>query len=185
MKRILAPILLLTLLFPSLAFGETMDDLVFRDGIHYKKFSEVPFTGKITPNPKGMVTPWSYSQGSFKNGKREGPWVVYYENGQIWREYTAKSGKNEGLLLGYCPDGELERVSTYKDDKRVGLSTAYHCPSNCPTLSDHLQGRCANANVSSEGYYNDGLKEGHWRFYDEGNRLLRSSGFYKKDQKVK
>jgi hypothetical protein len=41
MKRILAPILLLTLLFPALAFGETIDDLVERDGIHYEKFAAV------------------------------------------------------------------------------------------------------------------------------------------------
>ena len=48
MKRLLAPILPLTLLFPSLALGERMDDLAVRDGLHYKKFTEVPFTGKVT-----------------------------------------------------------------------------------------------------------------------------------------
>lgn len=32
----------------TLAFGETMDDLVKRDGLHCKKFSDVPFTGKVT-----------------------------------------------------------------------------------------------------------------------------------------
>jgi hypothetical protein len=45
MKRFLAPILLLTLLFSSIAFGETMGDLVVRDGIHYKKFIDIPSTG--------------------------------------------------------------------------------------------------------------------------------------------
>jgi hypothetical protein len=63
MKRILAPILLLTLLFPSLAFGETMNDLVEREGIFYKKFTDVPFTGKTTGD----------EQGSFRNGKEDGP----------------------------------------------------------------------------------------------------------------
>jgi hypothetical protein len=61
------PILLLTLLFPALAFGETMKDLVVRDGIHYKKFSDVPFTGKVTGK----------SQGLLKDGKKHGPWVSY------------------------------------------------------------------------------------------------------------
>ena len=42
----------------SLALGETMDDLVERDGLTYKKFSDVPFTGKVTGN----------TQGSFKDG---------------------------------------------------------------------------------------------------------------------
>jgi hypothetical protein len=40
-KRILAPILLLTLLFPALALGKTIFDLVERDGIHYEKFAAV------------------------------------------------------------------------------------------------------------------------------------------------
>ena len=48
MKRFLTPILLMVLLFPSLALGEevTMDDLVEREGIYYKKFTDVPFTEK-------------------------------------------------------------------------------------------------------------------------------------------
>ena len=45
MKRILAPILLLTLLFPALTYEVTMHDLVVRDGIHYEKFSDV--TSKV------------------------------------------------------------------------------------------------------------------------------------------
>ena len=82
MKRILAPILLLTFLFPSLAYGVTMDDLVYRDGIHYKKFSEVPFTGKVTGK----------SQGSIKDGKKHGPWVVFHKNGQLESKGTFKDG---------------------------------------------------------------------------------------------
>jgi hypothetical protein len=84
MKRILAPILLLTFLFPSLAFGVTMDDLVKREGIFYKKFTEVPFTGKVT----GKI------QGSFRNGKRVGPWVGYNDDGTVNEGYagTYKNG---------------------------------------------------------------------------------------------
>ena len=72
MKRFLAPILLLTLLFPALAFGETMKDLVYRDGIYYKKFIDVPFTGKTT----------GYEQMSFRNGKIHGPYALYLHNRQ-------------------------------------------------------------------------------------------------------
>ena len=78
MKRILAPIILLTLLFPALAFGEQYDDLVERDGLYYKKFTEVPFTGKIT----GIY------QGSFRNGKKHGPWVSYNLDGTIYQSLT-------------------------------------------------------------------------------------------------
>ena len=63
--------------------AETMDDLVKRDGIYYKKFSQVPFTGMVTGK----------SQGSFKNGKREGDWVEYWYNGQLFYKGTYKDGK--------------------------------------------------------------------------------------------
>ena len=63
MKHILAPILLMVFLFPSLALGEevTMDDLVEREGIYYKKLTDVPFGGKVTGS----------KQGSFKNGVKQ------------------------------------------------------------------------------------------------------------------
>ena len=82
MKRILAPILLLTLLFPALALSETMGALVKTDGLYYKKFSDVPFTGKGTGNP----------QGSFKDGRKHGPWVEYHDNGRLWVKGTYKNG---------------------------------------------------------------------------------------------
>ena len=86
MNRFLAPIFLLTLLFPSIAIGETMDDLVVRDGIHYKKFSDVPFTGKVVGK----------TQGSLRNGKNDGPWVYYWGNGQLRTKGTYKNGKSDG-----------------------------------------------------------------------------------------
>ena len=72
MKRILASLVLMVLLFPALALGETMDDLVEREGLFYKKFSDVPFTGKVMGRRQGIL----------KDGKKVGPWVIYYENGQ-------------------------------------------------------------------------------------------------------
>ena len=86
MKHILAPIFLLVFMFPSLALSEevTIDDLVWRDGLFYKKFTEAPFSGKVT----------GIEQGSIKNGKREGPWVQYHEDGTVNEKYigTYKNG---------------------------------------------------------------------------------------------
>ena len=38
----------LCLLLPMTTLGETMDDLVERDGLYYQKFTNVPFTGEVT-----------------------------------------------------------------------------------------------------------------------------------------
>ena len=59
------------------------DDLVERDGLFYKKFTEVPFSGTVTGK----------NQGSLKNGKYDGPWVWYYKNGQLMFKSTYKDGK--------------------------------------------------------------------------------------------
>ena len=60
-----------------------MDDLVFddlkkRDGLFYKKFSDVPFTGKVTGEFQGVL----------KDGERDGPWVQYAKDGTVNKEFT-------------------------------------------------------------------------------------------------
>ena len=64
-KTLITFFTLLFCLTSSVGWSETMDDLVERDGVHYKKFTQVPFTGEVTGK----------EQGSFKNGKKEGFWT--------------------------------------------------------------------------------------------------------------
>ena len=111
MKHILAPILLLVFLFPTLALSEevTLDDLVERKGLYYKKFTDVPFSGKVTGS----------KQGSFKNGKKEGPWVEYHDNGQLFGKGDYKNGKREGPWVTYLHNGQLVDEGTYKNGKKV------------------------------------------------------------------
>ena len=107
MRHILTSVVLVVLLFPSLASGETvkLGDLRERGGVHYKKFTDVPFTGKTTGE----------FQGKLKNGKKEGPWVWYYKNGQLRSKGTHKNGKEEGPWVTYHKNGQLESKGTYKD----------------------------------------------------------------------
>jgi antitoxin component YwqK of YwqJK toxin-antitoxin module len=78
-KLLLLPILFLSLISTP-CLSETMGELVKRDGIYYKKFSDTPFTGKTTEY---------YDSGqlkikvNYKNGEREGDETSYYENGQL------------------------------------------------------------------------------------------------------
>ena len=111
MKRFLAPILLVTLLFPSLALGVEFRDLAERDGLWYEKFTVVPFTGKVT----GKI------QGQFKDGKPDGPWVFYYDNGQLSLEGTYKDGKADGPWISFNKDGTVDEknTGTYKDGEKV------------------------------------------------------------------
>ena len=112
MKRILIALVFVVLLFPSLALGETMDDLVITKGLYYKKFTEVPFTGTVTGR----------GQGKIKNGKKVGPWVRNYYNGKLSSKGNYNNGKRDGLWFNYSKNGQLRWKGNYKDGKREGPS---------------------------------------------------------------
>ena len=122
MERILASLVFMVLLLPALALGETMKDLVERAGLFYKEFTDVPFTGNITGKTRGTI----------RNGKKNGPWVYnwkngqfYWNKGQLWKKGTYRDGKKEGLWVEYSGNGQLFFKGffkgTYKDDKKEGL----------------------------------------------------------------
>ena len=112
MKHILTSIVLMVFLFPELSLGETtMNDLVYREGLFYKKSSDVPFTGKVTGK----------SQGTIKNGKFDGPWDRYHDNGKLKEKGTYKDGKKEGSWEYYNEDGTISRkyTGTFKNGKKI------------------------------------------------------------------
>ena len=77
---------LLTCLFvlsPDVVLSETLDDLVKREGLLYKKFTDVPFTGEVTGT----------EQGKLKDGVREGPWVRYDKNGKLMYKKIYQNGE--------------------------------------------------------------------------------------------
>ena len=51
--------------------------------LFYKKFTDVPFTGEISGRESGV----------FKDGKQDGLWKIYYENGLISTKRNYKDGK--------------------------------------------------------------------------------------------
>ena len=151
MKRILASLVLAVLLLPALALGETMDDLVEQDGLYYKKFNPVkrsilllirqpghnvvPFTGNIT----GEKT-----QGTFRNGKKDGPWVYYHSNGQLSYKGTYKDNKKDGPYVNYYDNGQLGSKGTYKNGKEDGRWVRYW----------------SNGQLWHKGTYKDGKRDG-------------------------
>ena len=125
MKRFLAPILLVTILFPSLALGLGLGDLVLREGLYYEKFSNVPFTGKVTDDTRQVSVMALRFLGEIKDGKREGLWTSFYENGQLWWKGPYKDGKLNGPYVWYYDNGQLSSEGTYKDGKREGPWVTY------------------------------------------------------------
>lgn len=111
------PFLLIFLFISTASLAESMDDLVFRDGLYYKKFTDIPFTGKIDDQLR---------KGSMKNGKIVGPWIEYYDNGQIHQKGLLNdNGQYEGLWVVYRNNGQLWSKGEYRNGKREGYWESY------------------------------------------------------------
>ena len=146
---------LLTYLFPSLSLGETMDDLVITSGLYYKKFTDVPFTGKVTGKEQGKI----------RNGKKVGRWKIYDKNGRIGSEVTYTNGKKTGseVRYEYLENGQLHSKGNYKDGiPEDGVWKYYH----------------ENGQLEFKGHFKDGKKDGLWEHYWD-NGKLRSKGHWK------
>ena len=132
-KLIAIATLLFSVIFlsPNVVMGETLDDLVKRNGLYFKKFSDTPFTGKVT----------GQSQGSYKNGKQEGAWISYHSNGQLFFKGNYKNGKREGPWVGYHENGQLSSKGDYKNGKKEGAWVSYTYDG---TVIKHLTGTYKN-----------------------------------------
>ena len=115
----LLPILLLSLLSTScwsldwgdLSFGSVdRSAVIYRDGYFYKRFTDTPFTGKVTGSENGRIN----------NGKRKGEWVWYYPDGRLHHKGNYKNGKKEGEWFTYWTNGKLFRKGSYKNDEKEG-----------------------------------------------------------------
>ena len=124
-----------------------------REGLAYRKGTDVPFTGKTTGKKQ-----WSFkdgkkdgpsieyhdngqllAKGNYKNGKTEGPWVEYHKNGQLWNKGTFKNDEMEGPWVSYLENGQLRsKGPTRTDIKTVHGSLTKKtelCGRNIPALT--------------------------------------------------
>ena len=111
MRNIFIFTLIVSLLsLPSWSETLTINDLVTRNNLYYKKFTDTPFTGEIL----------GIEEGKFRKGKRTGFWGYYYKNGELMKKGNYKDGKDEGLWEYYYKSGQIKIKENYKDGKQDG-----------------------------------------------------------------
>ena len=116
MKRKLFSIILIFLLSsPTWSETLTIDDLVERNNVYYKKFTNVPVTWEVS----------GIDSGKFVNGKKEGEWLYFYENGQWEIKGNYKDGKKDGFWEYFNRDGSLRKTETWKNRERI------NCEGDC------------------------------------------------------
>ena len=147
-KRVL---LISLLLIVGCAKPINENSLVDRNGVKYQQDSQNPYLGEVfdlynNGNKK--------LEGSYKNGKKNGKWTVWYENGQKWSEINYKNGKLDELWTQWNENGQKKTETTYKDGE-IRLATKWY----------------ANGQKHSEETYRDGKEDGKWTYwYDNGKK---------------
>ena len=101
----------LLLILPIQVWSETLsiDDLVERNNLYYKKFTDVPFTGELSGIENGTV----------KNGKKNGQWLSYRENGQLSSKSNYKDGELHGLREYFDEGGSVSSSYKYENGEMI------------------------------------------------------------------
>ena len=57
----------------------------------------------------------------YKNGKKDGKWKYYYENGQLKLEENYENGRREGSYKSYYKNGHLRWEKNLKNNVKNGV----------------------------------------------------------------
>ena len=105
------------------------------------------------------------SEGTYKDGEKDGKWTQWYENGQKKAEGTYKDGQLDGKVKGYYENGQKRSEATLKDGKPDGKGTSWY----------------ENGQMREEETYKDGVSNGkHTHWHENGKK--KAEGTYKDGQ---
>ncbi len=65
-------------------------------------------------------------KGVIKEGKREGLWQAWYENGNLWSEAEYKNGTNHGISVTYFESGKKRYEGKFETGKKIGIWKYYN-----------------------------------------------------------
>ncbi len=116
------------------------DELVKRNNIFFKKFTNTPFSGFVeTYHKNGQLKVSGYlvkgkqnslweeyfsngkkkSVGRYKMGQKDGSWKYYFLNSNIKEKEFYKEGKKDGLWETFDNQGKLIKSESYKNGEWV------------------------------------------------------------------
>lgn len=102
-------------------------------------------------------------EGTYKNGKKEGVWTSYFNNGKIKQILNYSNGNPDGETIFYYKNGNIREAGTWKNNRWVGDYKTYY----------------ANGNLKNHFTYNlQGVKNGEQIYFHE-NGVISVKGNWK------
>jgi antitoxin component YwqK of YwqJK toxin-antitoxin module len=105
------------------------------------------------------------NEGNYNNGEKVGKWTYWFDSGKKEKEETYKNGKNDGKVTSWFDSGKKEKEETYKNGNPDGLYLTWY----------------ENGQKKNEGNYNNYKYVGKWTSWFENGQKEKEETF--KDRK--
>lgn len=152
-----------------------------RNGLAYQVNENSPFTGKVSSKlENGQII----ISGSYKNGKKDGEWLEYFNNGQLKKKENYSSGNYDGKFESYNKDGSPVILTNYSNGK---LNNNYKEYNRKNILISDINYDNGNYNgsfkkfndngilITSTNYKNGSIDGLYTNYYENGNKKLEYS----------
>lgn len=141
---------------------KNLDQLILENEVYLDRETMDPYSGPVREYFSGTENSLR-RKGSLVDGRWNGSYELYYENGQIKFKNTYDEGVWDGLAEEYYRDGQLRRRENYKNNALDGLAEEY--------FEDGQLRRREN--------YQEDVLSGQIELYDETGQLLeKGRGMY-------
>jgi antitoxin component YwqK of YwqJK toxin-antitoxin module len=101
------------------------------------------------------------SKGYFIDGKKNGEWLMWYENGEKKARFEYKNDLLTDTAFGYYENGKLMCIRMFSDGKSEGGFLFWY----------------DNGKLKTEGHFTNNQKSGLWKHYNENGELIRQEKF--------
>lgn len=126
------------------------------------------------------------AQGKYINEKKDSIWTFYDDMGQLLSLETYKDGKKEGKSLVYFQNGEIADEKLFKNDIQHGPFKQFFEGKKVRGEGTYVEGKLVgknsyyypNGTIAATGYYNDkGNKYGVWIYKDKDGKVISKDVF--------
>ena len=158
---------------PTVVLG----DLVHRDELYFRKFSVCPFTGWV----KGKTV-----RGWIRDGKKDGEWITFWDNGQLKSKGLWLSGVRQGPWVWYFSDGDPSQNGSFLNGEKHGSWKVYW---DNPSEIIYEDGQFLSVPVESEtnyfsvGQYENGKRVGELIRYHQNGGIDYKGRFNKNSKR--
>ena len=125
------------------------------------------------------------ARGEYNQRNRDGLWSFFAEDGRLVKEASYRMGVKDGRHVVFNRSGDTAEVAFWQNNRRHGrwwkrIGQNGYITANY--VNGNIEGRLVeydeNGNLAREGYYSGGLKHGDYRYFENGNLVIKERWNY-------